>query len=72
MGKIFGANAISAYALHSLFARLAGPVKDGFMSSTMDAGVAGEFASLLWALVYTLFIFAIAYGMYRKRLFLKL
>ena len=38
----------------------------------MDAGVAGEFASLLWAIIYTLFIFAIAYGMYHRKVFLKL
>ena len=72
MGKVFGANAITAYVLHSLFARLASPPKDAFMASLMNAGAAGEFASLLWAIVYTLFIFAIVYGMYKRRLFLKL
>ena len=72
MGKVFGANAISAYVLHGLFARLAGPVKEGFMSITMNTGLQGEFASLLWAVAYTLFIFAIAYAMYSRRVFLKL
>ncbi|MBX2819621.1 MAG: DUF1624 domain-containing protein [Rhodothermaceae bacterium] len=72
VGKVFGANAITAYVLHGLFARLSFPVRDGFMSSMLNTGIAGEFASLLWATVYTLFIFAIAYVMYRRRLFLKL
>lgn len=72
MGKVFGANAISAYVLHSLFARLTFPVRDGFMSSAMAAGLAGEFASLMWATLYTLFIFAIAYVMYKRKIFLKL
>ncbi len=72
MGKVFGANAITAYVLHSLFVRLYGPLNNGFMTTLLDAGVAGEFASLLWALAYTLFIFAIVYGMYRRRVFLKL
>ena len=72
MGKVFGANAISAYVLHGLFARLSFPVRDGFMSWMLNTGVAGEFASLLWASTYTLFIFAIVYVMYKRRLFLKL
>lgn len=72
MGKIFGANAITAYVLHSLFARIAVPVKEGFMSASMGWGFAGEFASLLWALIYTFFIFLIVWVMYKRKLFLKL
>ncbi len=72
MGKVFGANAITAYVLHSLFVRLYGPINGGFMSTLMDAGVQGELASQLWALLYTLFIFVIVYVMYRRRIFLKL
>ena len=72
MGKVFGANAISAYVLHGLFARLSVPVRNGFMEFMLGTGMQGEFASLLWAVTYTLFIFAIAYAMYRRRIFLKL
>ncbi|MEM8486906.1 MAG: DUF5009 domain-containing protein [Bacteroidota bacterium] len=72
MGRVFGANAIAAYALHSLFARILTPVRDGFMDTLMGQGVAGEPASLLWALLYTLFIFLIAWVMYRQKLFLRL
>lgn len=72
MGKVFGANAITAYVLHGLFARLATPLRDNFMLTMLDIGSAGEFASLLWALLYTLFIFAIAYALYKRSVFLKL
>ena len=72
MGKVFGANAITAYVLHGLFARLATPVRDGFMATLLEVGIAGELASLLWAFAYTLFIFAIAFVMYKRKLFLKL
>ena len=72
MGRVFGANAITAYALHSLIARIYGPVQSPFMDRLVNLGVPGEFASLLWALVYTMFIYLIAWTMYRKKIFLKL
>ncbi len=72
MGRVFGANAITAYALHSLFARIYGPVQGGFMDTFMGWGMAGELASLLWALVYTMFIYLIVWLMYNRGLFLKL
>lgn len=72
LGRVFGANAITAYALHSLFARIYGPVRDGFMDTLLVWGLAGEFASLLWALAYTLFIYVIVLVMYKRKLFLKL
>ncbi len=71
-GRIFGANAISAYVLHSLFARLAVPLRDQFMEVLLSWSIAGEFASLCWALLYTTFIFGIAWGMYKRGLFIKL
>ncbi len=72
MGRVFGANAITAYALHGLFARICGPIQTGFMEILMGWGLPGEFASLLWALDYTAFIFLIVWVMYRRGLFLKL
>ena len=72
MGKVFGANAITAYVLHGLFARLSFPVRDAYMDFMLGTSIQGEFASLLWALAYTLFIFVIVNVMYRRKMFLKL
>lgn len=72
MGRVFGANAITAYALHSLIARIYGPVQGPFMDRLMNLGLTGEFASLLWALVYTMFIYLIVLIMYRRKVFLRL
>ena len=72
MGKVFGANAISAYVLHSLFARLSFPVRDGYMDLLLGWGTQGEFASLSWALLYTMFIFAMAWGLYKRGLYIRL
>ncbi|MEL6650670.1 MAG: heparan-alpha-glucosaminide N-acetyltransferase domain-containing protein [Bacteroidota bacterium] len=71
MGQVFGANAITAYVLHSLFARIYGPVRGGFMDGLMEMGVMPELASLLFACSYTLFIYGIVWLMYRAKIFLK-
>ena len=71
MGKVFGANAITAYVLHSLFARLNTPVKDWIMDLLMGWGMSGELASLCFAVDYTLFIYLIVWVMYKRKVFLK-
>ena len=72
MGRVFGANAITAYVLHSLFAGIYSPARDGAMDVMLGMGIQGEFASLVWAVVYTLFIYAIVLVMYNRKLFLRL
>ncbi|MEM6346922.1 MAG: heparan-alpha-glucosaminide N-acetyltransferase domain-containing protein [Bacteroidota bacterium] len=71
MGQVFGANAITAYVLHSLFARIYSPVQKGFMDTLMGWGLMPELASLLFAIDYMLFIYLIVWLMYRRKIFLK-
>jgi predicted acyltransferase len=71
MGRVFGANAITAYVLHSLFARLNTPVKEWLMYLMTGWGMSGELASLCFALEYTLFIYLIVWVMYKRGTFLK-
>lgn len=71
MGQVFGANAITAYVLHSLFARIYSPVKDAFMDTLTGMGFMPELASLFFALAYMLFIYLIVWLMYRAKIFLK-
>ena len=78
--KAFGANAITAYVLHGTLGRLfvipigeEGPtLKGAFMSSLKATGLEAEFASLLWALLYTAIVFLPIWWLYRRKIFLKL
>lgn len=81
MGIVFGANAITAYFLHSFLSAgmswkfgtgdAAWSIKSAFMDLWIWIGVAPEFASLLYALSYTLFIYLFAWLLYRKKIFIK-
>ncbi|MEL6851683.1 MAG: DUF5009 domain-containing protein [Bacteroidota bacterium] len=80
--KVFGSNAIAAYALHSLlnfpFRIKFGAegeqwtIISGFLDTLTAWGASPEMASFLWALVYTLFIYVLVWGMYKRGIFLKI
>jgi len=78
-GIVFGSNAIFAYILHSILARLfylpviAGK---GIQASWVDFGISTgldpQFISLTWALFYTFFIYIIINEMYKRKIFIKI
>ncbi|MEO0472544.1 MAG: heparan-alpha-glucosaminide N-acetyltransferase domain-containing protein [Bacteroidota bacterium] len=69
--QVFGANAITAYVLHGLFARFYGGVTSFWMETGMGLGLSGEFASLLFALSYTMFIYLFAWILWKRKIFIK-
>lgn len=77
---VFGANAITAYVLHSMMGSLftiklsedGMSLKSGFMDGLEAIGLDRTFVSLLWALTYTAIVFLPVWWMYHKRIFLKL
>lgn len=78
LGRIYGANAITAYVLAGVVRVLF--YKDVFgmtalnrqwMDAATGAGMAGELASLLYAIFYMLVIFLPVWWLYRKKIFLK-
>lgn len=81
MGIVFGANAITAYFLHGFLSSgmsykfgtgdAAWSIKSAFMDLWLWIGVAPEFASLLYAIAYTLFIYLFAWMLYRRKIFIK-
>ncbi len=79
VGVVFGMNAITAYVLHGVFARIFGMDLFGgqslsgvWMSGLTNIGIAPKFASLLYALTYTLFIYLWVYWLYVKKIFIKI
>ena len=78
--RVFGSNAIAAYVLHGVIAKLlAIPLGESgwrlapaFMSWGGQLGLAAELVSLLYAVSYTVFIYAIVWAMYRRRIFLTI
>lgn len=77
-GQVFGANAITTYALSgmlipvfygSLFGRPA--LNTFFMDLATGIGLPAELASLLYALLYTGIIFLPAWWLYRKKIFIR-
>jgi len=79
VGIIFGSNAITAYVLHYimllpfvLFTLGNNSLQGHFMSSLIDAGLAPQFASLLWALSFTSLVFLPVWWLYKKKIFLKI
>ncbi|GAB5402547.1 MAG: heparan-alpha-glucosaminide N-acetyltransferase domain-containing protein [Aureliella sp.] len=75
--QVFGANAIAAYVLHGLIARLmaipiAGwTIKPWFMDTLGATGLPLEAVSLMFALLYTLLIYLIVWLMYKRDIFLR-
>lgn len=78
-GIIFGANAITVYVLADIFALLFYGLKiDGqtlnqlAVQGMMGLGIVPEMASMLYALGFTAINFIPAYGLYQKKIFIKL
>lgn len=77
--RVFGANAIAAFVLHGLIARLlAIPLgsnewtfKAWFMQTCSIDGLPLEAVSLSYALLYTFLIFLIVWAMYLRKIFLR-
>ncbi|MEZ4826459.1 MAG: DUF5009 domain-containing protein [Bacteroidia bacterium] len=74
--KVFGANAITAYVLHSglgfLFRIEGFNINAAFMDGLTGIGLEPKFVSLLWALAYTAFIFVPVWILYRRKIFIKI
>ncbi len=82
-GVVFGANAITAYVLHSMlnypfrhpfFETADGPasIVSLFFDALTAQGLEPRFVSLLWALLYTAIVFLPVYWLYRKRIFIRI
>ena len=82
LGIVFGANAIIAYVLHGMINNLLainwGTKKDpaSFKSLFIDGfttmGLDPKTVSLMWAVFLCLFIYAIIYALYRKKIFIRI
>jgi predicted acyltransferase len=77
---VFGANAITAYVLHSMLGSLFTislnddglTLKSSFMDGLEAVGLDRTFVSLLWALLYTAIVFIPVLILYKNKIFLKL
>lgn len=76
---VFGSNAIAVYVLAGVVDFLFWGIRFGetgikghFMEMLTSAGIAANFASLMYALFYTSLIFIPALVLYRKKIFIKL
>ena len=80
---VYGMNAIAVFVLSGILGRLIGEIKvtgasgklvslKTFLYETLFVPLASaKNASLLWAMMWVLLLYAIAYGMYRKKWFVK-
>jgi predicted acyltransferase len=78
-GRVLGANAIALYVLAVLLARMlhakffAGArLNRVWIDALTGIGIAPELASLAYAVLFMLVIYAAAYALYRKKIFIKL
>ena len=78
-GRIFGANAITAYTLAGMLTAVfytgyfgkPGP-NEMWMSSLTAAGIPAQLASLTYAMLYVGIVFLPVYQLYRKKIFIRL
>ncbi|MEZ4851463.1 MAG: DUF5009 domain-containing protein [Bacteroidia bacterium] len=80
--KVFGANAITAYILHSALVFLffikfgaegsQWSLVSAFMSGLQAIGFSAKLASLAWALTYTAIIYLPVWILYRRKIFIKI
>lgn len=78
-GVIFGMNAIAAYVLHGMLFRLFiiplgdsdMTIKGVFMEELIGTGLAPNFVSLLWALLYLGLCFIPIWMLYQRKIFIK-
>ena len=75
--RVFGCNAIAAYVLHGLIAKLVTFFSGGwrlsspFMQLGEALGIPPELASLSYAISYTALVYLFVWGMYRRKIFLR-
>ncbi len=77
--RVFGANAIAAYVLHGLAGSLLDiplgengwTLKAAFMNAGQSSGLPGEFTSLAYAFCFTALIYLMVWGMYKRKIFLR-
>ncbi len=79
VGIVFGANAVVAYALSGMLVPVFYGTWGGFqglsswfMATAMDIGLSANLASLLYALLYVGVLYLPVYGLWKKRIFIKL
>ena len=79
LGRVYGANAITSYVLAGMltlvFYRLkvgGASLNEWFMNGLIPLGLDPKFISMLYAVIYMLFIFVPALILYRKRIFIKI
>jgi len=77
-GIVFGANAITSYALSGVllilfYNDLMGiqPLNQLFLETVISLGMPAKLGSLLYALIYTSILYIPAVILYRKRIFIK-
>ena len=78
LGRVYGANAITAYVLAGVLTivfygmRINGvSLNEYFMSGFTGMGFAPKFVSMLYAVIYMLIIFIPTYILYKKKIFIK-
>jgi predicted acyltransferase len=79
LGRVYGANAITAYMLAGMLSLVfysdiwwGLSLSRTFMETMTGIGMAAKFASFLYALIYMLIIYIPTYILYRKKIFIKL
>ena len=79
LGRVYGANAITAYVLagmltwvfyHDIWWGVS--LSRTFMDVVSGIGVSAKFASFMYAIIYMLIIYIPAYILYRKKIFIRL
>lgn len=79
-GIIFGSNSIAIYAFSQILVWFfyqasiinGNSINDIIYGGMVEIGVYAKIASLIWAILYTLFCFIPAYFLYKKKIFIKL
>jgi len=79
LGRVYGANAITAYVLAGMLTLVfysdslwGFSFSRTFMDSMTGIGVPAKFASFMYAIMYMLIIYIPTYILYRKKIFIKL
>ena len=79
LGRVYGANAITSYVLAGMLTvifygiRFSGAsLNEWFMSGLTSVGLAPEFVSMLYAMMYMLIIFIPALILYRRKIFIRI
>jgi predicted acyltransferase len=72
IGRVFGANAITAYVLAGMLTIVFySGLNQSFLNGLTSIGLPAKLASLLYAIVYVMIIYIPVYILYRKKIFIK-